>query len=59
MKVEYWVFKNMVRHVGDYWDGPWKSLKVATRKFNRVYRNPGRSQDFKVVRVTEEEVRIL
>jgi hypothetical protein len=41
------------RGTWEYWDGPFKSEKIAQKKFDESYRNEGMAynQDFRIIRV--------
>ena len=59
MRVEYWVFKKMVKQMGEFWDGPFTSKVRAVKAFKTTYMNhPPRSQDFRLVKITYEDVKI-
>ena len=62
MKPEFHIQKFTVPYKGkgewEYWDGPFRSEKLARKKFDESYRNKGKekAQHFRIIKVTTELV---
>lgn len=54
-KVAWGIYKKLGPFPGDYWDGDFRSLKAAQKKFKTSYAvADSQNQDFRIVRITHE-----
>lgn len=61
VKVEYSINKMTkgMGPTGEYWDGPFKTLKAAKKKYDKIYREDVRNEKSRTFRIAKTVERLM